>query len=58
MQEKADSYHLEEILLFVKSEVANRIITMPKKNGDGTEDVKQMVSVISQLRNIVRFDKV
>ena len=58
MQQTAGSYHLEEILLFVKNEIGSRITTMPKKNEVGTEDVKQMVSVTSQLRGRVLFAKV
>ena len=54
----AGSYHLEEILLFVKNEIGSKTTTMLKKNGNGTEDVKQMVSVVSQLRGRVLFDKV
>ena len=58
MQPTAGSYHLEEILLFVKNEIGSMITSMPKKNDDGKEDVKQMVSVTSQLRGRVHFAKV
>ena len=54
----AGSYHLEEILLFVKNEIGSKTTTMLKKNENGTEDVKQMVSAVSQLRGRVLFDKV
>ena len=55
MQQTAGSYHLEEILLFVKNEIGNKITVMLNEDETEIEDVKQMVSVISQLRGRVRF---
>ena len=58
MEQTAGSYHLEEILLFVKNEIGRKTTTILKKNENGTEDVKQMVSVVSQLRGRVHFAEV
>ena len=61
MEQTAGSYHLEEILLFVKNEVGRKTTTILKKDEndeDETEDVKQMVSVVSQLRGRVHFAEV
>ena len=51
MQETIGCYHLEEILLFVKNEMGRKTIKY-KPN-----DVKQIISVVSQLRGRVIFAK-
>ena len=48
-------------MLFVKNEVGRKTTTILKKDEndeDETEDVKQMVSVVSQLRGRVHFAEV
>ena len=55
MQQTLGCYHLEEILLFVKSEMGMKTLAMMKEHK--IVNVKQIVSVVSQLRGRVVFAK-
>ena len=60
MEQTLGCYHLEEILLFLKSEMAEKRMEVRVKddnNKDKVAAVKQIVSVVSQLRGRLYFAK-
>ena len=60
MEQTLGCYHLEEILLFVKSEMGRKrmkVSVKDDKNKDKVVFSKQIVSVVSQLRGRVFFAK-
>ena len=57
MQQTLGCYHLEEILFFVKNKMGEKTVTIEDKKNKKLIKVKQIVSVISQMRGRVIFAK-